>query len=235
MNAVCSSSGRRYRANRSMLGSHTSPTSTRGRRRRRRSAPAPVDLVHLVAVQPDARRCCRGRGSRVAGVGQRRVLDQRRRESMRTPSTPRSNQNRRTSSNSARTSGCSQLRSGCSGANRCRYHCPGGRRRRPRPGRAAEALTASRSAAARRPRRGRAGTRTASRSGARLGAPAPPGTTGARSEMWLGTTSTMVRMPARAPRRSAARPRPACRTPGRWRGSRRRRSRRRPSARGTRG
>ena len=45
--------------------------------------------------------------------------------SMRKPSTPRSSQNRRTSSNSARTSGCSQSRSGWRESNRCRYHSPG--------------------------------------------------------------------------------------------------------------
>ncbi|MDF2711488.1 MAG: hypothetical protein K0R62_7140 [Nonomuraea muscovyensis] len=45
---------------------------------------------------------------------------------MRNPSTPRSNQKRSTSSNSRCTSGLSQLRSGCSGANRWRYHCPSG-------------------------------------------------------------------------------------------------------------
>ena len=46
-------------------------------------------------------------------------------ESMRTPATPRSNQKRRMSSCSARTSGWFQLRSGCSGVKRCRYHSPG--------------------------------------------------------------------------------------------------------------
>ena len=45
-------------------------------------------------------------------------------ESIRMPSTPRSNQNRSTASNSARTSGLPQLKSGCCGANRCRYHSP---------------------------------------------------------------------------------------------------------------
>ncbi len=40
--------------------------------------------------------------------------------SMRNPSTPRSSQNRSTSRNSACTSGLRQLKSGCSGANRCR-------------------------------------------------------------------------------------------------------------------
>ena len=55
-------------------------------------------------------------------VGQRRVLGKACATSMRKPSTPRSNQNRRMSSNSARTSVLSQLRSGCLGSNRCRYH-----------------------------------------------------------------------------------------------------------------
>ena len=44
---------------------------------------------------------------------------------MRTPATPRSNQNLRMSSCSLRTSGWFQLRSGCSGVKRWRYHCPG--------------------------------------------------------------------------------------------------------------
>src|SRR5580704_16412728 len=46
-------------------------------------------------------------------------------ESIRMPSAPRSNQNRRTSVNSSRTAGFDQLKSGCSGANRCRYQSPG--------------------------------------------------------------------------------------------------------------
>ena len=46
-------------------------------------------------------------------------------ESIRTPATPRSNQNRSTSVCSRRTSGWFQFRSGCCGANRCRYHSPG--------------------------------------------------------------------------------------------------------------
>ena len=48
--------------------------------------------------------------------------------STRKPSTPRSSQNRRMRSNSAGTAGLVQFRSGCSGANRCRYHCPSGTR-----------------------------------------------------------------------------------------------------------
>ena len=45
--------------------------------------------------------------------------------SIRNPSMPRSNQNRRIESNSSATSGFSQFQSGCSGANRWRYHWPG--------------------------------------------------------------------------------------------------------------
>src|SRR5882757_6106132 len=48
--------------------------------------------------------------------------------SIRNPATPRSNQNRNISSNSVRTSGFSQFRSGCSGANKCKYQSPSGRR-----------------------------------------------------------------------------------------------------------
>src|SRR5699024_12375322 len=44
--------------------------------------------------------------------------------STRKPSTQRSNQNRRTSSNISRTSAFSQLKSGCEESKRCRYHCP---------------------------------------------------------------------------------------------------------------
>ena len=44
--------------------------------------------------------------------------------SMRRPSTPRANQWRMTSSNSARTSSHSQFRSGWEGSNKCRYHQP---------------------------------------------------------------------------------------------------------------
>ncbi len=51
-------------------------------------------------------------------------LTSRAAESIRMPSAPRSNQNRSTSWNSSTTSGLSQLKSGCSGANRCRYHSP---------------------------------------------------------------------------------------------------------------
>src|ERR1700726_4254146 len=44
--------------------------------------------------------------------------------SMRYPSAPLSSQNSRILSNSLGTAGFHQLRSGCSGANRWRYHCP---------------------------------------------------------------------------------------------------------------
>src|SRR5260221_2374767 len=46
-------------------------------------------------------------------------------ESILMPSAPRSNQKRSTSSNSFLTAWLAQLKSGCSGANKCRYHSPG--------------------------------------------------------------------------------------------------------------
>ena len=96
-------------------------------------APGPVDLVHAVAVGVRVRRVRRT-------LGQRRVLGQQRRRSRcgrrrrrgrtRTAGRPRT---------PARTSGLAQLKSGCSGANRCRYHSPACRpARRPGPGGAAE-------------------------------------------------------------------------------------------------
>ena len=48
--------------------------------------------------------------------------------SIRNPSTPRSDQNARVRRKSSCTSGCFQLKSGCSVAKECRYHCPSGTR-----------------------------------------------------------------------------------------------------------
>ena len=105
--------------------------------------------------------------------------------SMRNPSTPRSSQNRRIRSNSAGTSGLVQSRSGCSGANRCRYHSPSGTRvqagppndRRP----VVRRQLAVRAAAGRKMNR------------ARSGCPAPAASAaenhGCWSEKWLGTMS----------------------------------------------
>lgn len=71
-----------------------------------------------------------GQGSdgRPARSGRAGSLASRAAESIRTPSTPRSNRKRSTSSCSRRTAGWSQLRSGCCGVNRCRYHSPPGTR-----------------------------------------------------------------------------------------------------------
>ena len=150
--------------------------------------------------------------------------------STRKPSTPRSSQNRRTSSNSARTSGCSQFRSGCRESNRCRYHWPSGE---PGPGRRRRRSTPSCSGAARRRDRGRRGTGTGR-------APASPAPTASASwnqtcssEVWLGTRSTMTRRPrpwARGEQRVEVVERAEQRVD--LRGSRRRRSRRRPAASG---
>ena len=92
-------------------------------------------------------------------------------ESMRTPAAPRSNQKRRIASCSARTSGWSQLRSGCSAVKRCRYHSPGVPsgfvvRVQVVPPWNSEA---SRSAARRRSRPGPGGTRSARAPGAGAG------------------------------------------------------------------
>ena len=111
--------------------------------------------------------------------------------SMRKPSTPRSSQNRMIRSNSAGTAGSVQFRSGCSGANRCRYHSPSGQ---PRPGRAAEGRRpVVRRQLAVRPRPGRITNRE------RSGASGPPASTAwnhaCSLEKWLGTRSTVTLMP----------------------------------------
>ena len=74
--------------------------------------------------------CSSSRSTYGCGSGPRRSraapgsLTSRAAESIRTPATPRSNQKRSTSSCSRRTAGWDQLRSGCSGAKRWRYHSP---------------------------------------------------------------------------------------------------------------
>ena len=145
--------------------------------------------------------------------------------SMRKPSTPRSDQNRSVRTKSSRTSGLSQLRSGCSTAKKCRYHWPS---RDPLPRRAAE----ERLPVGRRLRAVRAAPVAEdvalARGAIRPARRAPPGTTRAGSTCGSGTMSTTTRMPARVQRRDhARRSRRACRAAGRRRGSRRRRSRRR--------
>ena len=113
------------------------------------------------------------------------------------PSTPRSNQNRRMSSNSARTLGWSQLKSGCSGANRCRYQSPGvpsGLVVRVQVGPPNSPTQSVGGSSPFGPRPGRNQNRS------RSGAPGPPASAawnhGCASEQWFGTTSTMVRMPS---------------------------------------
>ena len=148
--------------------------------------------------------------------------------SMRKPSTPRSSQNRRTESNSARTSGLSQLRSGCSGANRCRYHCPSVARQRVQAG---PPKTDSQSLGGSSPSSPRP-------AGSGSGARRRPGRSASAarnqacwSEVWLGTMSTMTRRPRSCASPMSSRRRRGRRTADPPRGSRRRRSRRRPAAR----
>ncbi len=111
---------------------------------------------------------------------------------MRTPATPRSNQKRSTSSCSRRTSGWAQFRSGCSGVNRWRYHSPSGTRVQVRPENCEGQLLGGSSPFSPRP----------GRKWKRLRSALPgPAASAARnhacwSETWLGTMSTMVRMPS---------------------------------------
>ncbi len=113
------------------------------------------------------------------------------------PATPRSNQKRRMSSNSCRTSGWSQLRSGCSGVKRWRYHSSG---RPSRPvarvqlsppklfGQCVGGCAPSGPLPCRNQNRSRSADPGAAASAA--------WNHGCRSEMWFGTTSTIVPMPS---------------------------------------
>ena len=153
------------------------------------------------------------------------------------PSAPRSNQNRRMSSNSARTAGLAQLKSGCSGANRCRYHSPGvpsGSVIRVQAGPPKIDCQSFGGSSPPAPRPGRNQNRSRS---------AEPGRGGQRGLEPRVLVGAVVRhdvdddpdADARAPRRSARRRRPGCRRPARCRGSRRCRSRRRTSGDGYQG
>ena len=112
------------------------------------------------------------------------------------PSAPRSNQNRSTSSNSARTSALAQLKSGCSGANRCRYHWPGVPsgwvvRVHAGPPKIDAQSFGGRSPPGPRPSR----NQNRSRSGDPGGAASAASNQGCRSEAWFGTMSMMILMP----------------------------------------
>ena len=115
---------------------------------------------------------------------------------MRTPSTPLSNQNRRMSSNSCRTTWLFQLKSGCSGANRCRYHSPGVPSGlvvlvHARPPKMDAQLFGGWSPFSPVPGR--------NQNSSRSGAPGPAASArwnhGCSLEQWLGTMSMMIRMP----------------------------------------
>ena len=140
-------------------------------------------------------------------------------ESMRTPATPRSNQNFSTSSCSRRTSGWFQLRSGCSGVNRCRYHSPGCLGIRAGPGVALEVrdpvvrhLVAVRALARAEPE-----ALALRRAGAGRERGLEPRML---VEMWLGTTSMIVRMPSASASLMSVSASARCRTRGGSRGSR---------------
>ena len=154
--------------------------------------------------------------------------------STRNPSTPRSSQNRRMRANSAATSGFVQSRSGCSGANRCRYHWPGvpsaaATRCQAEPPKRDGQLFGGSSPPGPRPSR----KRNRARSGAaRARPPARPETTDAGRRSDWGRCRPSPAGRARARRRPARRSRPGCRSRDRRRTDRTRRSRRQPSASG---
>ena len=111
--------------------------------------------------------------------------------STRKPSTPRSSQNRRTSSNSAWTCGFSQSRSGCRESNRWRYHCPSGTRVQAAPPKIDSQLFGGSSPVAPRPSR----NRYRPRSGEPGALARAAWNQTCSSEVWLGTRSTSTRTP----------------------------------------
>ena len=147
--------------------------------------------------------------------------------STRKPSTPRSSQNRSTSSNIAATSGLRQSRSGWVVSKRWRYHSPAVDPVHAGPPKTDSQLlggVAVRAAA-------RRGTGSAPARGCRARRPGPPGTTRARWRCGWGRCRRSPSGPARGRGRAGRRRRRAHRTAGRRRCSRRRRSRGRAGGR----
>ena len=108
--------------------------------------------------------------------------------SIRKPSTPRRSQKRSTSCMASATAGSSQLRSGCSGRNECRYHCPV---------RLVDASTPAPPAENESPVVRRAVPRSPDVPGRRgLSRPTRDSANhGWRSDVWLGTKSNSTRRP----------------------------------------
>ncbi len=146
--------------------------------------------------------------------------------SRRKPSMSRSSQKRSTSCIAASTSGLSQLRSGCSAMNECRYHCSVRSSKLHAGPTASNAETQSLGGPA---PRARSAIRT-SRASDRHARSATPRTTGGGQTCGSEPSRAPRGCRARGTRPRAGRGPRACRTAGRRRGSRRRRSRSRPSA-----
>ena len=207
-NTWCSSSGRVYDAA-SAAGqvglADQDPAAARSRRRSGASAGRPRG--------PPAG--CRPAGWRAAASappwpGGRRsgspaALNSPCATSMRRPSTPRSNQNRSTSSNIGRRRGSRQFQSGCSGANRCRYHS-----RDCRPARVTRVQAGPPNTlgqlfgGSRRPGRGPAEVEQRPLRAARARPRGPPGTAGARSRRGWGRGRPAPAGRGRARRRRGA-------------------------------
>ena len=211
MKTRCSSSGRTYRASRSSPVTQTSPTAIRSgyesstRLKCRCTSCTPSTSKRgscsLSSSRPPASSAPRVTSGRPGSLAMPCAT------SIRKPSTPRSSQKRSVRSRSAATSGLDQSRSGCSAANRCRYHWPSGTRVQAGPpkrdcqlfgGSAPSSPVPSRKTYRRRA--GLAGSATAATKLAW------------RSESWLGTRSmvtfspcwcasaTSASKPARSPR-----------------------------------
>ena len=148
-------------------GGGTRSCAPGGARRRRRGSAASARLVehvdlpdgHAVAVELLEHAADRARSADARTASPRRGGGRARcrrasgslpilcTTSMRKPSTPRRSQKRSTSCIAASTSGSSQLRSGCSARNECRYHSPVCAVAASRPGRCRRTTTSSCSAA----------------------------------------------------------------------------------------
>ena len=140
---------------------------------------------------------CSPAAGRSGTSGSSGSLTRRAAESIRTPATPRSNQNRRISSCSRRTSGWFQLRSGCSGLKRWRYHSPGVPsasvvRVQVSPEKLETQFVGISSPCSPRPGR----NQNRSRSGEPGPAASAAWNQGCWSETWFGTTSMIVRIPS---------------------------------------
>ncbi len=194
LKAWCISSGRTYRAVRSTVGVQASATRTRSpsyssriRRQERYISWTPSWSKKGMTSLPSSLSW-----SLAPRSGRPGALTRPWATSTRKPSAPRSSQKRRIERNSSWTAGCSQLKSGCSGANRCRYHSPSSTRVQAGPPKMDSQSLGGSSPFS--PWPGRKWKRSRSRE------PDPSRSAclnhSCWSEQWFGTRSTMMRRPS---------------------------------------